>query len=155
MVQTKFSYRFWLHLSAIFILLVFWILSLFLGNSTKEQWIPGLFLFAYVVANGCVLFPFRQYVVDAKSHCLIVKSYFPKRQTVVPFSDFDVVVLTSEGRLRGGPVIALLFRKDGKTIYRLTGSLYKNLIELEEHIVGLPVIKREGHRFIRMRNKSN
>lgn len=153
MVQTKLSYRFWLHLSAIVILLVFWILSVFLGNSTKEKLIPGLFLFAYVLGNGSLLFPFRHYIVDSASHCLIVRCYFPRRQKVVPFSDFDSVVLTSEGRLMGGSVTALLFQKDGKTIYRLTGSLYKNLIEVKEHLVGLSVIKKDQHRFINISNE--
>lgn len=153
MVQTKLSYRFWLHLSAILILLTFWILSLFLNNSTKEKWIPGLFLFAYVVGNGSVLFPFRQYTIDATSHCLIVRSYFPKKQRLVPFSDFESVISTSEGRLRGGPVSVLLFQKDGKTIYRLTGDLYKNLGEVEEQIVGLSVIKKNRHRFMGISNQ--
>jgi hypothetical protein len=147
MVQTKLSYRFWLHLSAILILLVFWIVSIFLGHSLTEKWIPGLFLLAYLLGNGFLLFPFRQYIVDSDSHCLIVRCYFPRRQTVVPFSDFDAVISTSEGRMRGGPVSVLLFQKDGKTIYRLTGDLYKNLFEVEEHLLGLSVIKKERHRF--------
>jgi len=152
MVQTKLSYRFWGHVAVIFVFAVFWILSFFLSNSTNEKWIPGLFLFAYVVGNSSILFPFRQYIVDANSQCLIVTGYFPKKQTVVPFKDFDSVISTSEGRLRGGPVCVLLFQKDGKTIYRITGDLFKNLKELEEHLVGLSVVKRERHQFMSISN---
>ena len=147
MVRTKLSYHFWLNLTTVGILLLFWILSLFLGESTKEKWIPGLFFFFFLFGNGLLMLPFRQYLVDPTQKCLIVKGYFPKRETVVPLSEFDEVISTTEQPMRGGPIPILLFQKDGEIIYRLTGYMYRNLKEVKANLAGVPVINKERPKF--------